>query len=75
MSKIIKWLAVNGLSVLGMIQVIIKFVKELLTLVVNILFPIIPDGKFETIVLKVRAGVEVLDSWVEKIKKWLLELK
>ena len=75
MSKLLIWVSVNGLSILGMVQVVIKFVKELLTLVVNILFPIIPDGKFEQIVLKVRAFVEKADGWVENIKKWLLKVK
>lgn len=75
MGKVLQWLAVNGLSILGMVQVIIKFVKEVLTLVVNILFPIIPDGKFEQAVLLVRAVVEKVDSFVEKGKYWLLKVK
>jgi hypothetical protein len=75
MAKIITWLAVNGLSILGMVQVVIKFVKELLTLVVNVLFPIIPDGKFEEVVIKVRAFVEKADELVEKIKNWILKVK
>lgn len=75
MIKVIQWIALNGLSILGMFQVVIKFAKELLTLVVNILFPIIPDGKFEQIVLKVRSLVEKLDALVEKLKTMLLKVK
>jgi hypothetical protein len=75
LNKILQWIAVNGLSILGIVQVAIKFVKEVLTLVVNLLFPIIPDGKFEDIILKVRAIVEKADSFVEKIKGWLLKVK
>lgn len=75
MAKLIQWIALNGLSVLGMVQVIIKFVKEVLTLVVNILFPIIPDGKFEQVVLKVRSIVESVDAWIEKGKAVLLKVR
>ena len=75
MAKLIGWVAVNGLSVLGLVQVIIKFVKEVLTLVVNILFPIIPDGKFEQIILSVCGWVEKIDGWVEKGKVWILKVK
>lgn len=75
MTKLIGWIAVNGLSILGMVQVVIKFVKEVLTLVVNILFPIIPDGKFEAIILSVRGWVEKIDGWVEKGKVWILKVK
>lgn len=75
MSKILTWITLNGLSILGMVQVVIKFVKELLTLVVNVLFPIIPDGKFEEVIIKVRAFVEKADAIVEKVKVWLLKAK
>lgn len=73
--KIVQWIVLHGVSILGIVQVIIKFLKEFLTLVVNILFPIIPDGSFEKIVIKVRAFVEIFDTWVEKIKIALLKVK
>jgi len=43
--------------------------------VVNVLFPIIPDGKFEVVVLKVRAIVESVDTWIEKGKAVLLKVR
>lgn len=73
--KIVQWVLLHGVSILGIVQVVIKFVKEVLTLVVNLLFPIIPDGKFEALVLKVRGWVEVLDGWVEKLKGAMLKVK
>ena len=74
---IVKWVLLNGVSILGMIQVVIKFVKELLTLVVNVLFPVfwVNEGSFEKTVLKVRAMVETLDGWVEKLKAAMLSVK
>lgn len=75
MVKIIQWIALNGVSVLAGVQVIIKFIKEVLTAIVNVLFPIIPDGKFEEIVLKIREFVNTVDEWVEKGKLALLGIK
>ena len=71
--KIIQWVGLYGASSIAMVQVVIKFVKELLTLVINILFPIIPDGKFEQIVLKVRDVVNKIDEIVEKFKAKLIK--
>lgn len=73
MAKLISWVMVNFVSVLAIIQVAIKLVKEICTAIVNLLFPLFPDnGKFEKAVLKVRAIIEVADAWVEKIKKVLI---
>jgi hypothetical protein len=57
---------------LGIIQAVLKFIKELITLIVDILFPIIPIAKFQKVVLTIRAGVETVDGWVEKVKAWLI---
>ena len=73
MPALVKWIALNGASIIGMVQAVLKFVKELLTLVINILFPIIPDGKFEQIVLKVRDVVNKVDAFIEKYKGYLLK--
>jgi hypothetical protein len=73
MAKLIAWFALNGASVIGLIQSVLKFLKEVLTLIVNILFPIIPDGKFEIIVLKVRDIVNKADAFVENIKAKLIK--
>jgi hypothetical protein len=73
MPALVKWVALNGASIVGMVQAVLKFVKELLTLVINILFPIIPDGKFEQIVLKVRDVVNKVDDFIEKYKGYLLK--
>lgn len=73
MTKLFTWLALNGASILGLIQSVIKFAKELLTLIINILFPIIPDGKFEALVLKARDIVNKVDEFVEKYKGYLVK--
>ena len=71
-TKIIQWVMVFLAGNLGIIQAVLKFIKELITLIVDILFPIIPIAKFQAIVLAIRNGVNVVDGWVEKIKAWLI---
>lgn len=71
-TKIIQWVMVFIAGNLGVVQAAIKFVKELLTLIVDILFPIIPIAKFQKVVLVIRSGVETVDGWVEKLKAWLI---
>lgn len=74
MAKIALWIAVNGATVFGIIQAIIKLLKEICTGIINILFPFFPDGgKFERTVIKVRDWFNAADLWVEKIKEILLD--
>lgn len=70
--KIVDWVKAFLAGNLGVIQAGIKFVKEVLTLVIDILFPIIPSSKFQGIVLAVRNAVNTVDGWVEKLKAYLI---
>jgi hypothetical protein len=73
-AKILAWIPLNLASVLGIVQGVIKLVKEILTAVINILFPLIPgEGNFEKIVIKVRDWVNTVDAWVEKLKGFFLK--
>lgn len=72
--KIIAWASVNLVSILGIVQAVIKFVKEVLTACVNILFPVIPSASFQGVVKAVRGFVEIADGWVEKAKEFLLKV-
>jgi len=71
-TKIIQWIMVFIAGNLGIVQAAIKFVKEVLTLIVDILFPIIPIAKFQRFIISVRATMETIDGWVEKLKAWLI---
>lgn len=76
MVKILSWALKNLATILGIIQAVIKLVKELLTGVVNLLFPFFPDeGKFEICVSKVRDFVNKADSFIEMIKNFVLQKK
>ncbi len=59
-------------SILGIVEVAIKFLKEVLTLVADILYPIIPNATFKVIVTKIRAIIEVIYDWISKNKEKLL---
>lgn len=72
LTKIWNWIKLNFVSVLGLIQGVVKVIKELLTAIVNILFPLIPNAKFHQIVMAVRNVVNAVDEWIEKIKGWIL---
>jgi phage-related protein len=72
MVKIWTWILANGASVLGIIQAVIKAVKEILTAVVNLLSIFIPSDKIEKIVMAVRNILNKIDEWIEIIKEKLL---
>ena len=70
--KLLLWLVSFLPTFLGLIEAIVKFVKEVLTLVVDILFPIIPIAKFKTFVTAMRSFVDKLYDWISKNKEKLL---
>ncbi|MCX5657962.1 MAG: hypothetical protein NTZ48_07100 [Candidatus Omnitrophica bacterium] len=74
LAKLLSWLPTNIAGILGIVQAVIKFIKELLTLAVNILLPVIPGDKFDGIVIKVRDAMNKIDEGVEKIKSFLLKV-
>jgi len=73
MGKIISWILANGATLCGILQSIIKALKELATGIVNLISLIIPDSKIPAIVEKVRGVFNVIDEVIEKIKGHLLQ--
>ena len=71
-AKIIAWLKVNGASVLGIAQLLIKALKEVLTAIVNLISIVLPTIGAQKIVLAIRAFLEMVDGWIEKIKPYLI---
>jgi len=67
------WIPLNIASILGIAQAIVKFLKEVLTACVNLLFPIIPSSKFKDTVEALRAFINKLDAVLENIKEALLK--
>lgn len=73
--KIIQWIVSFVPTILGIVEAGLKLLKEVLTLVVDILFPVIPIEKFKVIVTSIRATVDkvydLVSVWKEKILKWI----
>ena len=70
--KIFTWILVNGATVLGLLQAVIKAIKELLTGVVNLLSLFMPQAAANKIVVAVRDALNFVDELVEKIKRYLV---
>ena len=71
-AKLIAWIPKNIVGILGIIQAIIKFGKEIATLALDIIAPIIPGDKDDNIIKTIRDIFNSADGWVEKIKDFLL---
>lgn len=59
----------------GIVQAVVKFIKEVLTLIVDILYPVIPSEKFQTVTDKIRDFVNEIDEILEQIKQFLLNIE
>lgn len=70
--KIVTWILANGATLLGLIQAIIKAVKELLTGIVNLLSLFMPQEKADAAVTFVRNLVNKADDAMEWVKEKLL---
>ena len=70
--KLLLWLVAFLPTIIGILEVVVKFVKEVLTLVADILFPIIPIAKFKVIVTAMRGFVDKLSDWLGKNKEKIL---
>jgi len=74
LKKLLLWVPVILAGVSGVGQACVKFVKEVLTLIVDILFPVISSEKFEEVVFAIRDAVNVIDDLLENLKNFLLDL-
>jgi len=72
LTKIGQWVGVFIAGNIGIVQAVIKFIKELVTLAVDILFPVMPIATFQKVVLSIRDFINTIDSWVEKLKQYFI---
>lgn len=73
--KILSLLPLILTNGIGLIQALIKIVKEIFTLIINLVFPFTPDnGKFEFFVLKMRDKFNKFSDWFDGAKTWLLKI-
>jgi len=71
-TKISSWIMLNGATLLGVLQSIIKAIKELLTGIVNLLSLFMTTEAAEKCVKIVRDVMNKIDDILEKIKEKLL---
>ena len=72
--KLVKWIPKNAGAIVGIVQTVVEFIRELCMLVARIICPIIPGDADEKIVAKIREVAEILLGFLEKAKNWLLGL-
>jgi len=69
--RVISWIRLNGAALIGILQGIIKVIKELLTLIVDLISLILGHSIGQVIVDKVRDICNMLDGLLEKAKSFL----
>jgi hypothetical protein len=70
--KIITWVMANGATLIGILQALVKAIKEVLTGVVNLLSLFMPEETAAKSVQVVRDVMNFVDGVLEKIKEHLL---
>lgn len=73
MSKVISWVLVNGATLIGVLQAIVKAIKELVTGVVNLLSLFLTAEAAEVSVKTVRGILNTIDDALEKVKGFLIK--
>lgn len=71
--KIVTWIMVNGGALIGILQGIIKVLKELVTLIVDLISLVMPGHVSQAVVDKIRAIFNTIDEWLEKAKVLLIK--
>lgn len=72
MIKVIQWVVLNAASVCGIVQAVLKFAKELITALLNllsalvVLLPGVSLAKANQITIAVRTWIENIDAIVQK---------
>lgn len=79
LKSLIKWLPTNIGALIGIAQAVVKFVKEVCTLAIDIIAPILkipglPPDADDKVIAAVRNICNVVDSWLEKIKTFLFNV-
>jgi len=72
LSKLILIAPATLVSIFAIVQGVIKLAKEIITACLNILVPLFP--KTQDFIMKIRGWINIVDEWVEKIKKIFLNI-
>lgn len=73
MGKIVTWILANGATLIGVLQALVKAVKELVTGVVNLLSLFLSKDAADASVRTLRGILNKVDEGLEWIKGFLLK--
>lgn len=73
MGKIVTWILANGATLIGVLQALVKAVKELVTGVVNLLSLFLSKDAADASVRTIRGILNKIDEGLEWIKGFLLK--
>lgn len=73
MFNVFKWIKANLATIIGIVQGLLKVIKELLTGIINVFSLIIPTPVWIQTVKAVRDFINAIDAVIEKIKAVLLK--
>lgn len=71
--KIFSWVMLNGATLIGVLQAIVKAIKELVTGIVNLLSLFLSAEQSEEAVATVRRALNFVDNILENLKGFLLK--
>jgi len=72
-NKLKAWVTVFLPTILGIAEAVLKLLKETLTLIADILFPVIPIEKFKQVVNSLRALINKAYEWLSNAKDAVLK--
>ena len=70
--KLVQYIPKNIGALIGIVQTILEFFREVLILFARMICPIWPGEADEIVVKKIREIVDLLYNLLEKLKNWLL---
>lgn len=73
MAKVFTWVLANGATLIGVLQALVKAVKELVTGVVNLLSLFMTKEAADVSVATVRKALNFVDNLLENIKGYLIK--
>lgn len=74
LNKLIKYVPKNIGGILGIIQAVLSFVREVCMLAARLICPIIPGDQDDKVVAFIDKLAGKISSVIEKVKNWLLAL-
>lgn len=73
MAKVFSWVLLNGATLIGVLQSIVKAIKELVTGVVNLLSLFLSKEAADLMVTQVRWALNKVDAVLESIKGYFIK--